>query len=877
MAPPPPHQPFDVSRLLILLCTVCAVPALAVGQGPRLDNLRPRLPAGQGGVVACITPDLNGDGLADLVRASAEDFGVWLQDSAGRFEAARVPKQLPTSAAEIVALAVGRITSPSSTDVLVGYRSGLVQVYANVAGVFGKMVAMPPIAGAFQPALEQILVGDIDQTVNRLDEVVLLLDRERPVVMTPDSTGAFSQVMLIGQRMGMPRGQLVDLDMDKDLDLLIVTAEPTPRLPGLYLNTGTVLRIDFTAFGLKFLTANQLVTVDVAGSSAPELFMTPTDTMPTAVRVFQNTSTVPGKPSFSLVAIPATAYTVSSPRDFDVADVNNDGYLDLLAVSEDGAVTHGLSGGPSSRMSFASAVEILPASERQAVCAVDLEGDGDTDLLVAGNGIEDSLLLGAPNALPDPEVDTEAQGIPIQCTDRYLIEAVDLTGEGDLDLAIWSATGGSAPVLLRNIDGQARFDEIAYTGQIPALPSSSYRSIQGAQVDGPGGAGCLVLGSVTSANSTGVRVWVKGAKAVLDDVSLSRWKIRRGFDSIVAGDLSGRLKGSIGSAGYSDVVGVDSYGRLRIVYNRQGVYDRESVVSYSAVDLGSKVVTSDLNLDGSLDILIFQPRGKVRIFLADNSKADRYVEKASLSYSSREALARDMTGDLIPDLLISAPAQPTGLIFLKGRGDGAFVDRTGVILPKVLSTKAAVTQMAFLEGESIGSHSVVLGFAAEQDQILRATNSIFNAPEDLPVRGSRNTRQFLTSDLDLDGDQDLVIARSDTLPALLLGQRTDFCNVGLGQAGREGLIHIAYPDVATLGGIAIGFPSTRVDLGSMGILRLGRMSVILMVAPTGGLQQQLRLPLPATLSPMQIPMQLITAQGNALRFAKQDNFRPTGR
>ena len=226
---------------------------------------------------------------------------------------------------------------------------------------------------------------------------------------------------------------------------------------------------------------------------------------------------------------------------------------------------------------------------------------------------------------------------------------------------------------------------------------------------------------------------------------------------------------------------------------------------------------------------------------------------------------------------MSVSSTPKGLVFFQGRGDGRFTDKSNVHLSKLGPLNAPVVQMTLLKGSRAGQHSLVLGFMAAHDQILRATNGIFDAGEELAIRGSSNTARYLVGDFDLDGDQDLVIARNDTFPALLLGQTTDFCNVGIGQAGRQGLISVTFPDLATIGGIAIGFPSTRIDLGSMGILRLGRMSVVLMLSSSGSLEQKLRLPLPTKMVPTQIPMQFVTVQGGALRFRNQDNFRPTDR
>jgi hypothetical protein len=868
-----------VIRLLILLISVCGLLAFSAGQGPTLDNYRPRLPAGQAGAVACITPDLNGDGLADLVRASRWDFGIWLQDAAGRFNPVDFPKQIPATIPpqEIVCLATGMLTAAGSVDVVVGYRSGLVHIYPKLGTTFGKPNALPTILGVLNPALEQILVGDCDRNSNALDELVLLLDQDRPVVFIPSGVNYWRQLRLIGARIKTPRGLLVDLDLDSDLDLLIVTGRPSATHPGLYLNNGKIFVINVTAFRGSKICASHIVAADVLGGRSPEIFFAPTGTSLTDVRVFRNGSTVPGQPSFLPVVTTNNAYNVVQPRDFDVTDLDGDGHEDLVSVTATGSVTYGLSMGASSPTAYSRPQTLLPASHRSRICAVDLEADGDTDLLVAGDGIEDSLLLGGPSSMPLMTVDTEAQGMPIRMATRNLVEAMDVTGEGDLDLVVLSASGGGTPVLLHNQDGQARFEEIPYTGQVPSLPKANYKSIHPALVRGKGDLGYLILGSITNSNTRGVRVWVPGAKAAFDDESLTRWQVKRLFDSIVAADVSGIVAGSLGNAGCSDVVGIDDLGFLRIVINRAGIYSRELLVSSTAAALGSKLLVQDLNLDGLADILVVQPRGSTRVLLASSSSPDTYVESTPIRYAGSTALCQDLTGDLIPDVLISVSNAAKRLVFLQGLGNGKFSNRTGVFLANIRALPASAIALQFLAGEQPGSYSVVLGFASEPDQILAVDRWVVNSAELLPLRGSRNTSGYLVCDYDTDGDLDLVVTRQDTFPSVLLGQATDFCNIGMGQAGREALIHVAYPDMATVGGIGIGFPSMRADLGSLGIMRLARISVLIPVASSTSLKQAIRLPLPARMASTQVPMQLITVRNGELKFRNLDNFRPTMR
>ncbi|MCP4249275.1 MAG: hypothetical protein GY778_19705, partial [bacterium] len=174
--------------------------------------------------------------------------------------------------------------------------------------------------------------------------------------------------------------------------------------------------------------------------------------------------------------------------------------------------------------------------------------------------------------------------------------------------------------------------------------------------------------------------------------------------------------------------------------------------------------------------------------------------------------------------------------------------------------------MTVVQDGRSNTFALLLGFARGQDRLVFATSRGVSRSMILPQRGSSNTVGFLVRDLDLDGDPDLLVTRADTLPSVWLGQAHDFCNVGLGQAGRDALMRVAYPDLLTTGGLAIGFPVARLDFGGLGLLRMGRISVVLAVPPTGTLARSIRLPLPKSMGPLHIPMQLFSVSAaGALR------------
>lgn len=146
------------------------------------------------------------------------------------------------------------------------------------------------------------------------------------------------------------------------------------------------------------------------------------------------------------------------------ADFNADGYPDLIFVAEDDKSHQFFLGGPGGE--FTDVTDRLPAlSEGNGLAVGDVNGDGLPDIVIGNSGEarpgresesgQNFLWLNDPER-PGYFIDVTATHLPAVEDDTQDIVLVDLDGDGDLDMLVANETPPSR--LLLN-DGQGRFSD----------------------------------------------------------------------------------------------------------------------------------------------------------------------------------------------------------------------------------------------------------------------------------------------------------------------------------------------------------------------------------------------------------------------------------
>ncbi|MBH8560060.1 FG-GAP-like repeat-containing protein [Hymenobacter negativus] len=316
----------------------------------------------------------------------------------------------------------------------------------------------------------------------------------------------------------------------------------------------------------------------------------------------------------------------SSTYDVGLADVDNDGDLDLLVVDANSrSVQIRLNDGSGN---FSGSQSVAAGYSAYSVTPGDVDGDGDLDLLVAnfgGNSLSVCLNNGGGNFSPGQQVPVPAGSLGATLA--------DVDGDGDLDLL--SSSPYTSTVHVRVNNGQGTF-----TGTQDVPVGGQNNGMATGDVDGDGDVDFAVANKFS--NTVSVR---------LNDGS----GLFGGTQDVAVGTRPNSVAlADVDNDGDLDLLATTEYGGTSVrLNNGSGLFGGTQNVALA--DGGWKMAMADVDADGDLDLVATGSRypnlGAISVQLNDGTgvfSGLRTLPFGSLVYG---VAAGDLDGDGDLDLV----------------------------------------------------------------------------------------------------------------------------------------------------------------------------------------------------------------------------------
>ena len=451
------------------------------GRGAFVDVTATHLPDRQ--AFACALGDVDGDGDLDLVLATAQGERLYLNNGKGVFKDSTLGR-MPAGPRKTGNLVLSDVDLDKDLDLVLGMCLGATnKLYLNNGkGVFsdGTSGRLPKMCTSDAKILAVDLNGDRapDLLFDSTEGLGFLLNNGKGVFKDASSN------------LPVPGGMvnLGDLDKDGDLDMCLVDQTPGRRRLAIFLNNGKGVFSDatVTALGSKPVLHWAWGLLDQDADGDLDLVTSYMFAKQPELRVWRNN----GKGQFADLGNRLRGWRGDvlpsvwpSHRHRFVAEVNGDKRPDLflgpralLFLDSQGFLIHQR---PYRRIPY------FPADHTVAIAHGDVDGDGDTDLVI-GNGNPTSLTKpGEQNRLylNDGDGRFEAPKTPLLPQRNDVTQALalaDLDNDGDLDLLV----GNNGLNYLYRNDGKGSFSD-AKVGQLPSHRDNT-RAFAVGDIDGDG-------------------------------------------------------------------------------------------------------------------------------------------------------------------------------------------------------------------------------------------------------------------------------------------------------------------------------------------------------------------------------------------------------
>lgn len=321
----------------------------------------------------------------------------------------------------------------------------------------------------------------------------------------------------------------------------------------------------------------------------------------------------------------------SFPSALEVADVDGDGFLDILTGQLFNGNVRWRAGDGNGGFAQDAAVVADFGGVREVRCA-DLDGNGSAEVVIGSNNQEVHIMTW--NALEETlvPVDTLQEGV----STPYALDLADLDGDGGLDIVVASNNNGQVDLHLQTENGWVRVPVTEGVNQV--------RDVLAIDVDGDGGLDVL--------STTYNRDEVRWSRQVTESAAPGwTWQDRSPCDGLYHPE---RL----------DVADVNGDGKPDVVFTEQGK-ERLVVVTQSVEDEGGSMFSAPRSVDVPGGYFVTG----IRAFDWD---LDGAIEVGVCDYNGDKIqwFEQDGLGHFAPDTVLVEVDKPSSLDFADFNGDG---------------------------------------------------------------------------------------------------------------------------------------------------------------------------------------------------------------
>lgn len=575
--------------------------------------------------------DIDGDGDIDVLSASRDDDKIaWYPhlDGQGQFGAQQV---ISTSAARAFAVYAADLDGDGDNDVLsASDLDDKIAWYENSdgAGSFSSQRIISSNANAARDVIAADLDGDGDMDVLSASAG----DSKIAWYQNTDGSGSFSNELIINQSAAFAQDVYV-ADMDSDGDLDVLSASTNDSKIAWYENEdglgsfGPEQVVATTAFG-----ASSVFAANLDGDN--DLDILSASLLDNKIAWYES-FIGKGRVRFSLLNPVTDPGEAVGAHAVISADIDGDGDPDVLSASfNDSKIAwyENIDGELGGQRVISS-----QASGARDVFAADIDGDGDLDVLSASGF--DNAIKWYENFDGRGSFDV-LQIITTNAENAYAVYAVDLDGDGDLDV-LSASFDDDTIAWYENTDGRGSFG--------PLIPISKATKgaidVAAGDLDNDGDADVVAASSFDGTIS-----WFEnegdgtfGERMIITDEAELAIGIHLD-DLDVDGDLD-VLSASSGDDKIAWYANVDG----------QGTFDLQRIISIQAYRAFS-VYTADLDNDGDPDVLSAS-RDDDKIAWYENIEEGRFGPQqviTQFAMGARSVHAADIDGDGDQDILTAS-------------------------------------------------------------------------------------------------------------------------------------------------------------------------------------------------------------------------------